>query len=229
MNLFAISDLHLSLKSEKPMDIFRGWENYTEKIISNWKKTVTDNDTVVIPGDISWGSTLEESKADFELLNSLPGKKIILKGNHDFWWTTIKKINEFFTENGFDTLSVLHNDYKKLGEYAVCGSRGWLYDGSGEQDKKVIARECGRLNKSISDALRDGFKPIVFMHYPPAYGEFVCEEIFSVLKGYGITDVYYGHIHGSGFNKSLKEYSGVALHLVSCDCVDFTPVFLGKY
>lgn len=226
MNLFAISDLHLSFSSEKPMDVFRGWDNYTERISANWKRLITDDDVVIIPGDISWATDLKEAKSDFEYINSLPGKKIILKGNHDFWWSTVKKINEFLSENKFNSISVVHNSFYPLGKYAVCGTRGWLYDNSSQSDKKIILRECGRLEKSILDAENSGLIPIVFLHYPPVYSEYVCEEIFAILKSHGIKHVYYGHIHGYGFTNCVSEYDGIKLHLVSCDCIDFTPYYI---
>lgn len=229
MNLFALSDLHLSFGAEKPMDIFGGWANYTDRIKANWSRLVEEDDIVVIPGDISWAINFEEAKPDFQFINSLKGKKIILKGNHDYWWQTVKKINEFLNENKFDTISLVHNSCIPVGDFAVCGTRGWLYDGSGEKDSKVIARECGRLKKSIEEALSLSKKPIVFLHYPPVYNNIVCREIFAIIKQYGITDVYYGHIHGAGLNNSQNEYDGVNLHLVSCDCVDFTPVFITKF
>ena len=169
LNLFAISDLHLSFGSDKPMDVFRGWENYTDRLKANWNRLVGENDTVVIAGDISWSISLEGAKADFEFINSLNGKKILLKGNHDYWWGTANKINEFLKENKFDSIKILHNNFYSDGKLAICGTRGWLYDGTGEQDKKVISRECGRLQTSIKGAIDNGTEPIVFLHYPPAY------------------------------------------------------------
>lgn len=226
MNLFTISDLHLSFGADKPMDIFRGWDNYVERLEANWRRLVSTDDTVVIGGDVSWAISLEEALPDFQFINALPGKKIILKGNHDYWWSTASKINKFFEENNLDTIKILHNNAFTDGKIGICGTRGWLYDGTGEKDMKVINRECGRLKKSIECALEKGAKPIVFLHYPPAYSEFVCEEIVSVLKSFDIKKLYYGHIHGQGFNKSLKECDGIKTTLVSCDCIDFTPLFV---
>ena len=140
MNLFTISDLHLPLGVNKPMDIFRGWDNYVDRISANWKRLVTEEDTVVIGGDISWAVSLEQAKADFEFINSLPGQKIILKGNHDFWWSTVTKINDFLNQNKFDTIKILHNNCYCDGHIGICGTRGWLYDGTGEKDKRVIAK-----------------------------------------------------------------------------------------
>ncbi len=228
MNLFTISDLHLPLGADKPMSVFGGWDNYVERIEKNWQKIVKDDDTVVIGGDISWAISLEQAKPDFEFINSLPGKKIILKGNHDYWWGTANKINEFLVSNKFDTISILHNNCYTDGQIAVCGTRGWLYDGTGEQDKKVIARECGRLEASIKFAIDSGVKPIVFLHYPPAFADFVCDEIVAVLLKYNITNVYYGHIHGRGRENIIREHKGIKLILTACDGVDFTPVLISR-
>lgn len=229
MKLFAISDLHLSFGTDKPMNVFKGWDNYTERLKSNWNRLVSEEDTVIISGDISWAINLLEATPDFDFLNSLKGKKIILKGNHDFWWSTVSKIKEMFLNNNFDTIDILHNNYFTDGSISLCGTRGWLYDSSAEKDEKIIKRECLRLEKSLLDGTKNGQKPIVFLHYPPVYGEFVCEEIVSVLKKYNVTDVYYGHIHGLGNNKAVDEYDGIKMHLISCDCVDFTPVFVCQY
>ena len=227
MRLFAISDLHLSFSADKPMDVFPGWENYIERIYKNWQKTVGKDDTVVIAGDISWGMNLNESLADFKFLEGLNGKKIILKGNHDFWWTTVSGISKFFAENSLKTISILHNNCFSDGKYAICGTRGWVYDGNGEKDERVINRECGRLEKSLSDAENVNAQPIVFLHYPPVYGDYVSDEIISVLKKHNIKKVYYGHIHGSGAYKTQPEYDGILLKMISADRVGFTPVLIG--
>ena len=232
MRLFSISDLHLSLSVNKSMDVFPGWENYVERIYENWQKIVDDGDTVVISGDVSWGISLEQSLDDFRFLNSLKGNKIIIKGNHDYWWSTAAKIKSFFEENGLNTLNILHNNCFCDGQYAICGTRGWVYDGTGEKDIKVINRECGRLARSLECAFKLNAKPIVFLHYPPVYGDYVCNEIIDVLKQYGINKVYYGHIHGSGAYKTLVEYEGISLKMLSADRVGFCPVFIcecGKF
>ena len=226
MSLYVLSDLHLSFGVDKPMNIFRGWENHTEKIKANWNRLVTDDDTVVLAGDTSWALKLEETEKDFEFISSLNGKKLILKGNHDFWWSTQKKIKEFFQKNDFENIDLLFNNSYIVGDTAVCGARGWLYDGSGELDEKIIKRECGRLELSLSSASGSVTEKIVFMHYPPVYGEFVCEPIIEVLDRFNVSQIYYGHIHGTGKNKTVNEYGGIKMKLVSCDCVDFTPVFV---
>lgn len=223
MRVFAISDLHLPFGADKPMNIFGGWDNYTERLYENWQKIVTEDDTVVIPGDISWTLKLEDSLPDFRFIHSMNGRKIILKGNHDFWWSTVSKINAFLATNGFDDISVLHNNAYKAGDTVICGTRGWVYDGTTEFDEKVISREAGRLEKSITEGLSLGKNIKVFLHYPFVYGESLCEPIYDILKKYEIKDIYFGHIHGNGQSKIITEYDGIMLHNVSCDLVSFVP------
>lgn len=209
------------------MDIFRGWENHTDRLAANWNRVVTDDDTVVLPGDFSWGLKLNETLKDFEFLSKLNGKKIILKGNHDLWWGTKKKILEFFEQNDIKNIEILFNNAFLVDGVSICGSRGWFID-SGESDKKILLREAARLETSIKAGIELGGEPIVFIHYPPVYGDFVCREIFDIIKKYDIKKVYHGHIHGAGLNKSVSNFEGVDFKLVSCDCVDFTPVFVKK-
>lgn len=228
MSLFAIADLHLSLGSDKPMDVFEGWKDYTVRLEKNWRAVVGDKDTVVIAGDISWAMKLEDAVKDFEFIDSLPGKKLILKGNHDYWWSTKKKIDDFLTQHDFSTISVIHNSAALVGETAVCGTRGWLYNAETDEDVKIVNREVGRLNASIDDAERQGAQPIVFLHYPPVYDGAECKEILSVLKTRGITKCYFGHIHGSEAAKRAVtgEYDGIKMYLISCDYLKFMPVLV---
>lgn len=225
MSIYAISDLHLSFGTDKPMNIFRGWDNHTERLAANWKRLIGENDTVILPGDFSWALKLEDTEKDFEFLESLPGKKLLIKGNHDLWWSTAKKLHEFFNEKNFNSVDIIYNNCAVAEGFAVAGTRGWFYDaGAGD---KVLAREAGRLETSISAAEKTGLPVLVFLHYPPVYGGAVCKELFSVIKRHGIKKVYHGHIHGAGFNNAVSEYDGVQFKLISCDCVDFTPVFVG--
>lgn len=224
MSIFTISDLHLSFGTDKPMDIFRGWNNHTERIAANWNRLVKPNDTVVLPGDLSWALKLEETKPDFEFLNKLNGKKILLKGNHDLWWSTVKKLNLFLSENNFQNIEILFNNTVIAENYAIAGTRGWFYDA--KEDDKVILREVGRLEKSLSEAEKTGLPILTFLHYPPVYANEVCREIFDVIKRHNIKTVYHGHIHGAGLNNAVKEYEGVEFKLISCDCIDFTPHFI---
>ena len=224
MSIYTISDLHLSFGSNKPMNIFRGWENHTERLFANWNRLVNPNDTVVLPGDFSWGLKLEDTLEDFKFLNKLNGKKILLKGNHDLWWSTVKKLNEFLTENEIKNIEILFNNTIIAENHAIAGTRGWFYDD--KADKKIVAREVGRLEKSLTEAEKTGLPVLVFLHYPPVYGNQVCNEIFDVLKNHKIKKVYHGHIHGAGFNNAVKEYDGIKFELISCDCIDFTPQFI---
>ena len=206
------------------MNIFRGWDNHTKRLFANWSRLVTENDTVILPGDFSWGLKLEETQKDFEFLEKLPGKKLLLKGNHDLWWSTAKKLREFFSLNGFNSVDIIYNNCAIAEGFAVAGTRGWFYDDTA--NKKILAREAGRLEASLTAAEKTGLPVLVFLHYPPAYGGAVCREIFDIIKRHGIKKVYHGHIHGAGFNNAVKEYEGVEFKLISCDCVDFTPVFV---
>ena len=224
MSIYTISDLHLSFGSNKPMNIFRGWENHTERLFANWNRLVNPNDTVVLPGDFSWGLKLEDTLEDFKFLNKLNGKKILLKGNHDLWWSTVKKLNEFLTENEIKNIEILFNNTIVAENHAIAGTRGWFYDD--KADKKIVAREVGRVEKSLTEAEKTGLPVLVFLHYPPVYGNQVCNEIFDVLKNHKIKKVYHGHIHGAGFNNAVKEYDGIKFELISCDCIDFTPRFI---
>ena len=228
MSLFAIADLHLSLGCDKPMDVFEGWQNYTEKLKKNWQAVVKDGDTVVIAGDISWAMKLEDTVKDFEFINSLPGNKLIIKGNHDYWWSTKKKIDSFLLSHGFYTMQIVHNNAVTVGSVAVCGTRGWLYNSETEEDIKIVNREVGRLNASIDDAVRQSKEPIVFLHYPPVFDGSECKEILDVLKKREIRQCYFGHIHGSQAAKRavIGEYGGIKMHLISCDYVDFTPMLV---
>ena len=224
MSVFTISDLHLSLGTNKPMEVF-GWENYVERIESNWKRMVKDQDTVVIPGDFSWALKLEESLNDFKFIDSLPGTKLLFKGNHDLWWSTVKKVNEFFVSNSIKTVRLVFNNAVECEDYAVCGTRGWLFSGA-EEDKKIIAREAGRLRRSLEEAVKTGKEPLVFTHYPVAYGGEHCAELIEILKEFNVKIVYYGHIHGNGFNNAIPEFNGIKLKLVSSDCINFVPYLI---
>ncbi|MBQ3151304.1 MAG: metallophosphoesterase [Clostridia bacterium] len=231
MSLFVIADTHLSFGTNKPMDIFGGWQNFEERLSDNWKRIITDDDTVVIPGDISWGMDLDESYEDFRFLHELPGRKILMKGNHDYWWATKTKSENFFKEKGLDSLSILFNNAYEVGDFAVCGTRGWVQDCCKDEDKKVLAREAGRLRMSALEARKTGKEPIAFLHYPPVdgTGEW-CKEIFDVLKEMEIRRVYYGHLHGISCNNAFNgEKDGIHMSLISADYLKFCPKLAEKY
>ncbi len=224
MSLYAIADLHLSLSVDKPMNIFAGWDNHVERLERNWQNIVSDSDTVVISGDISWAINFDEAKADFDFINRLNGKKVILKGNHDYWWNSMTKMNRFLEENHFDTITILHNNHYPYGEYGICGTRGWIKDSEEPADAKVLAREAGRLEASIKSALNDGKKPIVFLHYPPIFANDYNHEILAVLCKYDIKNCYYGHLHGNAHRFAVcGEVDGINYQLIAGDFVQFCP------
>lgn len=171
MSLFAIGDPHLSFGCQKPMDIFKGWENHAVRLEKNWKDTVEKEDTVVLPGDISWAMNFEELLPDFQFLHSLPGKKVILKGNHDYWWATRNKMDQFLLRNGLDSIEVLHNSCICAEGFRLCGTRGWLFENGQPHDEKVLAREAGRLRISLEAAKEKEGELLVFLHYPPIFGQ----------------------------------------------------------
>ena len=228
MSLFALGDLHLSLGEDKPMDVFAGWNDYVQRLEENWKRLVTDEDTVVLAGDISWGMKLEETLTDFRFIDSLPGKKLLLKGNHDYWWSTKRKMDAYLQENGLASIQILFNNAYRVGEYAVCGTRGWFLENDTPEDVKVLNREVGRLKLSLEEALKLQSEPVVFLHYPPYYRGVECPEIMDVLLEYGIKKCYYGHIHGKkNFRLAFEGvYKGVDFRLISCDKVGFMPVLV---
>lgn len=228
MALYAIADLHLSFGTDKPMDVFDGWNNYTDRLKKNWCTVVQPEDTVVIAGDISWAMKLQEAEADFRYIEHLPGHKLILKGNHDLWWSTRTKLENFFDACGFSTISIVHNSAVRVGDLTVCGSRGWLYNAQTDEDKKIVNREVGRLEASLEEGKHLGGKQIVFLHYPPVYDTDCCDEILNVLEEHHIHDCYFGHIHGNQAAKRavLGEYRGIQMHLISCDYLSFCPLLV---
>lgn len=231
MKLFAIGDLHLSLSVNKPMDIFgSAWTNYMEKLEKNWQSVVKAEDTVVVCGDVSWAINFEELKKDFSFLNRLNGKKYIVKGNHDYWWTTVKKMQGYLEDNGFSTLSFLHNSSVSFGGHALCGTRGWFFDenSADTQDKKIFTRELMRLEASLkaADLLEGGEnrEKIVFMHYPPIYKGYRSDPVISLMKSYGVKRCFFGHLHGTAQQKAFEGmFEGIDFKLVSADFLQFTP------
>lgn len=224
MALYAIGDLHLSLGTEKPMDIFGGaWDGYMEKL-EQGIAGIGEEDTTVLLGDLSWALSLPEAKQDFAWINKIPGRKIILKGNHDYWWSTAAKFNKFCEENGFSNMYILHNNCYEYNDWAICGTRGWFYEEqrSTEQDEKVFRRELIRLETSLKAA---GERPkMVFLHYPPRYRDYTCTEILELLKKYDVRYCFYGHLHGPG-QKMAQEglWDGVEYRLVAADKLNFQP------
>ena len=230
MSIFTIADTHLSLSDDKPMDIFGGWQDYVSRLESNWKSLITDDDTVVLPGDISWAMSLEGALEDFRFIHNLPGKKIILKGNHDYWWNTKRKMDTWLENENLDTISILHNNAFKVGDYVLCGTRGWFYDAETGADMKVLLREASRLDMSIQEGKKLGDNLIVFLHYPPVMQSQKCQEIFDVLKKHDIKRCYYGHIHGESTRHSVNDtVDGIKFSLISADFLGFCPQLVEKF
>ncbi|MCQ2416264.1 MAG: metallophosphoesterase family protein [Oscillospiraceae bacterium] len=227
MSLFAIGDTHLSFGTEKPMDIFAGWENHTRILKEAWCDLIRPEDTVVLAGDISWGMTMEEALPDFRWLDELPGaSKIIVKGNHDYWWLTMKKMQEFMEQHQLKTLKILHNNCYAYEDFGICGTRGWVnMDTEEPANAKVSAREAQRLDVSLTAAVQQHLTPLVFLHYPPVYGASCNYEIQEVLWKHHVTDCWYGHVHGRSMHRYAinGERDGVHYHLISGDYVDFIP------
>ena len=227
MALYVIGDTHLSFYNNKPMDIFGDrWKNHPQKLIDGFK-CVSDEDTVVICGDLSWAMNLKEAEQDFRFIDELPGQKIILKGNHDYWWTTANKAYTFFKEKNFTTIRILNNNCYTYGEYSLCGTRGWFFEEEtgGEHDAKIMRREIMRLEASLSQAPTE--KRLVFLHYPPIYLDYRCNEIIELLKKYDVMTCCYGHIHGKSCRAAYNgQYNGTEYLLVSADHLNFAPVKL---
>jgi len=225
MALYAIGDLHLSLTTNKPMDVFGSkWENHVERLKAAFSE-LNEEDVIVLDGDLSWGVDLDSALADFLLVESLPGKKIIVKGNHDYWWTTKKKMDDFLAAEGCNSIKILHNNHYRYEEYGICGTRGWVNMPGETQDEKVLKREVQRLETSIKSALAENLKPIVFLHYPPIFATNFNYDILDVLYRYKIEDCYYGHIHGrTAHDLCVKNtYDDINFHLISGDYLHFLP------
>ena len=224
MALYAIGDLHLCLGAPKPMDIFGGnWTGYMDKL-KEGMSVITEADTTVLLGDLSWALSLEESAADFEWINAIPGKKIILKGNHDYWWSTAAKFSKFCEANGFSNMELLNNNCFEYEEWAICGTRGWFFeeDRSGAHDEKVFKRELCRLEASLKAAGEK--RKMVFLHYPPRYKGYECKEILELLAKYEVRRCFYGHLHGGSHKLAMEgQWDSVEFRLVAADYLNFSP------
>lgn len=238
MSVYAISDLHLCLGVSKPMDVFGGeWEGYIDKIKENWVNLITDEDLVIIPGDLSWATYIGESVKDFKFLSNLPGRKIIIKGNHDYWWTTMTKLKEFVEVNNFKGISFLNNDsYREMltdkNGIVICGTRGWKTPGEKDfsvEDKKLFEREVFRLELSLKSAkskMQEGDKLVVAMHFPPFYLDCEENEFTKLFKTYSVKVCIFGHLHGVGASDSIynrEDEFGTKYCFVSADYLKFKP------
>lgn len=226
--LYALGDTHLSLAVDKKMDVFGGaWEGYVEKLKTGFQ-SLTEDDHIVLCGDISWGMNLTQALQDFMFLEALPGKKLLIKGNHDYWWETSAKMKAFFSDNNLSKLELLHNNAYLVGNTAVCGTRGWFFEEEKgtAADKKVMLREIGRLKTSLSQGRRltsDG-ELLVFLHYPPLYEGYRCDELVSLMEEYGVRRCFYGHLHGPARSRAIEgEYRGIIYTLLSADHIGFKP------
>ncbi|QXM05531.1 metallophosphoesterase [Crassaminicella indica] len=226
MAIYVIGDLHLSFGVDKPMDIFGAhWVNHHEKIRKNWINLINHNDLVLIPGDTSWAMNLDEAMVDLEWVHSLPGQKILIRGNHDYWWSSVTKMNRLFEDIKF-----LQNNYFIYENYAICGTRGWICPNDykfTEHDKKIYERELHRLKLSIEAAVKDGYKELLVMtHYPPTNDKLQPSEFTKIYEAYGVKKVIYGHLHGKeSFDGGLQgEKNGVYYYLTSCDALEFKPL-----
>lgn len=219
MALFAISDLHLSFSADKPMNVFGStWDRYEERMENNWNSIVSSDDTVLLCGDISWATYIDDTVKDFDYINRLNGRKIILKGNHDYWWTTLAKMERFFKDNGFSSVNVLHNNSFSAEGISICGTRGWIarQQCKNAEDEKIYLRELQRLELSLQSAEND--KIIVCLHYPPD------EQFLQLMNKYNATKCLFGHLHAkSHLGAPQGIINGIECKLVSCDYLDFTP------
>ena len=224
MALYAIGDLHLCLGAPKPMDVFGGnWTGYMDKL-KEGMGVITPEDTTVLLGDLSWALSLEESAADFAWINEIPGRKIILKGNHDYWWSTAAKFSKFCEANGFSNMEILNNNCFEYEDWAICGTRGWFFEEnrSGTHDEKVFRRELCRLEASLKAAGEK--RKMVFLHYPPRYKGYECPEILELLNRYEVRRCFYGHLHGGSHKLAMEGlWDGVEFRMVSADYLNFKP------
>ena len=229
MALYAMGDLHLCLGAPKPMDVFGGaWVGYMEKL-KRGLSVITGDDTLILMGDLSWALDLNSAVADFAWINEIPGRKIILKGNHDYWWSTQAKFTKFCVENGFSDLNLLNNNCYFYDDWAICGTRGWFFEEerSGDHDEKVFRRELIRLEASLKAA--GDREKMVFRHYPPRYKGYTCREILDLLKSYGVRRCFYGHLHGASHKLAMEgTWDGIEYRLLSADYLDFQPYIVKK-
>ena len=234
MALYTISDLHLPLGVDKPMDVFgKSWENYVYRLEENWRANISAADCVVLPGDFCWAINLEEAKKDFEFLNALPGIKVLLKGNHDYWWDTLSKVENFMTACGYCDMHFVQNNCFVYENTAVCGTRFWqspTFEHLSAQDMKIYQRELGRVELSLQAAQKTELKDIVlFVHYPPILNGNADAAFLSLVQKYGVRDVYYGHLHSVPHTfERIQTFEDVNFHLVSCNCIGFDPVLVRK-
>lgn len=225
MAIYTIADLHLSFNTNKPMNVFgENWNDYEKKIKQSWKKNVKSTDTVILPGDFSWAMYLEESIKDFEYINELPGRKILLKGNHDYWWSTVTSMRKFLKEQNIENIDFLFNNSYEIENTIIAGTRGWILSEE-QEDKRLTKREVDRLELSIRSGIEqygNDKEIIVFMHYPPVNKNYMNTEYIKIMKKYNIKRCYYGHLHANSIKDAIEgELDGIQLKLVSADGLNF--------
>ena len=232
MAIFAIADLHLSFQTDKPMNIFgEQWNGYEKRLEQKWKSMISSEDLVLLPGDFSWSMYLKDTYKDFEFLNNLPGKKILLKGNHDYWWTTVTSMNEFIKENNFNNINFLFNSAIEYEDKIIVGTRGWSLNDSEDDYDKMLNREAIRLENSILDGIKkygENKEIICMMHYPPVTKTMIesnkHSQYIEIMKKYNIHKCIYGHLHGNSQQEAVEGiYEGVDLKLISSDYLKFVP------
>lgn len=231
MSIYVMGDLHLPFGVNKPMDVFGdGWQGYTEKIKEDWNKKVKNEDTVILAGDFSWATYLEDTYKDFEYLCALPGKKIMLKGNHDYWWTTIKSMKKYLEENNFNNIDFIYNNSFLIEDKIIVGTRGWALLDT-ENSRKMVKREAARLELSLKSAIEkygEQKEIICIMHYPPVLATYMKNEytynseFLDVMKKYNVKRCYYGHLHGASHKDAIEgNVEGINLKLISGDYLNF--------
>ncbi len=228
--IFAISDLHLSFNTNKPMNVFGSrWDNYEEKIKENWQSKISSDDVVLMPGDTSWSTYIRDAYDDFKFIEDLKGTKIITKGNHDYWWETLSKLNNFLSENNLKTIKFVHNTCEVFGNVAVCGTKGYPEtekEPESDDEKKLYNRELERLKNAITTAKKTGAeKIIVMLHYPPGPNT----EFARCLQDEKVDFCVFGHLHGKYESAVQGDVRGVEYRLVSCDYLKFDPILLCEY
>lgn len=225
MALYAIGDLHLSFEADKPMDVFgKLWTGYVDKLRTGLS-VIGPEDTTVLMGDLSWSMDLDHAVRDFAFINAIPGRKIILKGNHDYWWTTASKFYKFCEAQGFSNMEILNNNCYFYGDAAICGTRGWFFEEErgGDHDAKILNRELMRLEASLKAA--GDREKLVFLHYPPVYRGYRCQPILELLRRYQVNRCWYGHLHSESHKLAIiGEYEGIDFRLAAADYTGFRPI-----
>jgi len=227
MAIYAIGDLHLSVAAKKPMDIFSGWDNHAEKLRENWSQKIKADDTVILAGDTSWGMSLAQAVPDFRLIHNLPGQKIVLKGNHDYWWSSLTKMNRALEEHGLTSIRFLHNNSYYVEGVHLCGSRGWIFENGQPHDEKIIRREALRIEASLKSRSSQPGETVLFLHYPPVFAGQTLQPFLELMHQYGVKRCYYGHIHGPSHKYAVQgRVQGIEFRMISSDYIEFDPVLV---